>query len=84
MLVPRIDINKDRFVDLSELEIWIRHKLQKWTVNEDIDAIYHDIDINYDNNITWDEYMMNTFGFYEKGITKKCQIKRFQTFYAKA
>ena len=53
-------------------------------MNEDIDAIYHDIDINYDNNITWDEYMMNTFGFYEKGITKKCQIKRFQTFYAKA
>lgn len=72
MLVPRIDLNKDGFVEENELEIWIRHKLQKWTVNEDVDAIYHDLDINYDDKITWDEYMINTFGFYEKGICKNC------------
>lgn len=67
MLVPRIDINKDSFVDEDELVIWIRHKLQPWTVHEDIDAIYHDIDANFDNQITWDEYMENVFGFPESG-----------------
>jgi hypothetical protein len=67
MLVPRIDTNKDSYVDEDELVIWIRHKLQPWTVHEDIDAIYHDIDINYDNQITWDEYMENVFGFRESG-----------------
>ena len=67
MLVPRIDVNKDSYVDEDELVIWIRHKLQPWTVHEDIDAIYHDIDVNYDNQITWDEYMENVFGFRESG-----------------
>lgn len=71
MLVPRIDINKDSFVDEDELVIWIRHKLQPWTVHEDIDAIYHDIDANFDNQITWDEYMENVFGFPESEKEKK-------------
>lgn len=67
MLVPRIDINKDGYVDDNELTIWIRHKLQPWTVHEDIDAIFHDIDADYDNQITWNEYMENAFGFTESG-----------------
>ena len=71
MLVPRIDVNKDSYVDEDELVIWIRHKLQPWTVYEDIDAIYHDIDVNYDNQITWDEYMENVFGFRESEKDKK-------------
>ncbi|XP_028414067.1 calumenin-like [Dendronephthya gigantea] len=71
MLVPRIDINKDGYVDDNELTIWIRHKLQPWTVHEDIDAIFHDIDADYDNQITWDEYMKNIFGFIESEKDKK-------------
>ena len=67
MLVPRIDINKDGFVEEQELAIWIRHKLQPWTVHEDIDALYYGIDADYDNQITWDEYMISEFGFIESG-----------------
>ena len=67
MLVPRIDINKDGFVEEHELAIWIRHKLQPWTVHEDIDALYYGIDADYDNQITWGEYMISEFGFIESG-----------------
>lgn len=68
MLVPRIDINKDGFVEEAELEIWIRHKLQKWTVHEDVDAIFRDKDMNGNDKVSWKEYMIRTFGFIEEGL----------------
>lgn len=68
MLVPRIDINKDGFVEEAELEIWIRHKMQKWTVYEDVDAIFRDRDLNGDDKISWKEYMTRSFGFTEEGL----------------
>ena len=68
MLVPRIDINKDGFVEEAELEIWIRHKMQKWTVHEDVDAIFRDRDLNGDDKISWKEYMTRSFGFTEEGL----------------
>ena len=67
MLVPRIDINKDGFVEEAELEIWVRHKMQKWTVDEDVDAIFRDLDMNNNDKVTWKEYMTRTFGFIEEG-----------------
>ena len=67
MLVPRIDINKDGFVEEAELEIWVRHKMQKWTVNENVDAIFRDLDANNDYQVTWKEYMVRTFRFTEEG-----------------
>lgn len=67
MLVPRIDINKDGFVEEAELEIWVRHKMQKWTVDEDVDAIFRDLDMNNNDKVTWKEYMTRTFGFTEEG-----------------
>ena len=66
MLVPRIDINKDGFVEEAELEIWVRHKMQKWTVDEDVDAIFRDLDMNNNDKVTWKEYMTRTFGFTEQ------------------
>ena len=67
MLVPRIDINKDGFVEEAELEIWVRHKMQKWTVDEDVDAIFRDLDMNNNDKVTWKEYMTRTFRFTEEG-----------------
>lgn len=67
MLVPRIDINKDGFVEEAELEIWVRHKMQKWTVDEDVDAIFRDLDMNNNDKVTWKEYMTRTFRFSEEG-----------------
>ena len=74
MLVPRIDINKDGFVEEAELEIWIRHKLQKWTVHEDVDAIFRDKDMNGNDKVSWKEYMTRTFGFTEEGAYNKKQV----------
>ncbi|EDO42789.1 predicted protein [Nematostella vectensis] len=71
MLVPRIDINKDGFVEEAELEIWIRHKMKKWEVEEDVDAIFRDMDFNNDNHATWKEFMMRTYGFTDEDINKK-------------
>ena len=67
MLVPKIDINKDGFVELAELEIWVRHKMQKWTVHEDVDAMFRDMDMDNNDRVSWREYMIRTFGFTEKG-----------------
>ena len=78
MLVPRIDINKDGFVEEAELKIWIRHKFQKWTVHEDVDATLRDKDQNGDDKVTWKEYMNRTFGFIEEGV------KMWWTNYVKA
>ena len=80
MLVPRIDINKDGFVEEHELTIWIRHKLQPWTVHEDIDALYYGIDSDYDNQITWDEYMISEFGFIESGKSFVLQEARHRMY----
>lgn len=67
LLVPRIDINKDGFVEEAELEIWIRHKMKKWEIEEDVDAIFRDLDTNNDNDVTWKEFMIRTYGFPEEG-----------------
>lgn len=80
MLVPRIDINKDGFVEEAELEIWIRHKLQKWTVHEDVDAIFRDKDQNGDDKVTWKEYMTRTFGFSEEDMHGKWERSNLEKY----
>ena len=70
LLVPRIDINKDGFVEEAELEIWVRHKMNKWEVEEDVDAIFRDLDTNNDDEVTWKEFMIRTFGFPEERTSR--------------
>ena len=70
ILVHKIDINKDGFVEEAELEIWVRHKMQKWTVDEDVDAIFRDMDMDNNDKVAWDEFMLRTFGFKEEGMRK--------------
>ncbi|XP_058940838.2 calumenin-A [Pocillopora verrucosa] len=80
MLVPRIDINKDGFVEEAELEIWVRHKMQKWTVDEDVDAIFRDLDMNNNNKVTWKEYMTRTFGFTEEDMHIKWERSNLEKY----
>ncbi|CAH3132502.1 unnamed protein product [Porites lobata] len=80
MLVPRIDINKDGFVEEAELEIWIRHKMQKWTVHEDVDAIFRDRDLNGDDKISWKEYMTRSFGFTEEDMHNRWERSNLEQY----
>lgn len=80
MLVPRIDINKDGFVEEAELEIWIRHKLQKWTVHEDVDAIFRDKDMNGNDKVSWKEYMIRTFGFVEEDMHSRWERSNLEKY----
>ena len=75
--MPRIDINKDGFVEEAELEIWVLHKMQKWTVDEDVDAIFRDLDMNNNDKVSWKEYMTRTFGFTEEGW---CLLRKISAF----
>ena len=67
MLVPKIDINKDGFVELPELETWVQHKMKKWTVDQDVEAQFRDLDTNNNDRVSWPEYVVRTFGFKEQG-----------------
>lgn len=49
------------------MEIWVRHKMKKWEIDEDVDAVFRDLDTNHDNQVTWLEYMTRTYGFQEEG-----------------
>ncbi|KAK3731137.1 hypothetical protein QZH41_018339, partial [Actinostola sp. cb2023] len=80
LLVPRIDINKDGFVEEAELEIWVRHKMNKWEVEEDVDAIFRDLDTNNDDEVTWKEFMIRTFGFPEEHLHKKWERKNLEPY----
>jgi len=80
MLVPRIDINKDGFVEEAELEIWIRHRMQKWTVHEDVDAIFRDKDMDGNDKVSWKEYMIRTFGFTEEDMHNKWERSNLEKY----
>lgn len=40
--------------------------MKKWEVEEDVDAIFRDLDTNNDDEVTWKEFMIRTFGFPEE------------------
>ncbi|XP_065070812.1 calumenin-like [Rhopilema esculentum] len=65
LLVPHIDLDKDGFITFPELETWITHKLKRWNIKEDVEALYRDCDRNRDGKVAWDEFSLTHYGFLE-------------------
>ncbi|XP_066913323.1 calumenin-B-like [Clytia hemisphaerica] len=62
LLAPHIDMNKDGFISSKELQIWVRDKYTSILDSEDIDFKFRELDIHFDNSLTWDEYTERYYG----------------------
>ena len=66
--MPHIDLDKDGYVSFPELETWITHKMKRWDIKEDAEALYRESDRNHDKKVTWDEFSINQYGFFDTGL----------------
>ncbi|CAI4230165.1 unnamed protein product [Auanema sp. JU1783] len=60
VIANNMDINKDGFVDASELTTWIENSMLSLD-NEEVEERLTEIDTNGDNLITWAEYVSDSF-----------------------
>lgn len=67
LLVPHIDLNKDSFITAKELEVWVRDKYESLLDTDDVDAVFREADIDFDNEVTWSEYLWRHFGIRDNG-----------------
>lgn len=44
--------------------------MKKWEIDEDVDAVFRDLDTNHDDQVTWLEFMTRTYGFQEEGTQR--------------
>ncbi|XP_059901897.1 reticulocalbin-3 isoform X1 [Gadus macrocephalus] len=63
-IIGRIDINKDGFVNHSELHYWIKHRQRRY-IEENVNKHWREYDANQDDKISWEEYKNTTYGFYQ-------------------
>ncbi|XP_077591019.1 reticulocalbin-3 isoform X2 [Stigmatopora nigra] len=62
-IVERIDLNKDGFINHSELHYWIKHRQRRY-IEENVNKHWDDYDKNQDDKVAWGEYKNTTYGFY--------------------
>ena len=62
-IIGRIDINKDGFVNHSELHYWIKHRQRRY-IEENVNKHWREYDVNQDDKISWEEYKNTTYGYY--------------------
>ena len=67
LLIPHIDINKDSYLSAKELEIWVRDKYESLYITEDVDAMFRETDVNFDNEISWEEHMWRHYAIRDNG-----------------
>lgn len=61
LLVLKMDLNHDEFVDRHELKAWILRSFKNLLEEESTDR-FEDIDTNGNDEITWEEYYEDTYG----------------------
>lgn len=61
VLVTRMDLNHDEFVDRHELKAWILRSFKSLLEEESTDR-FEDIDTDGNDIITWEEYYADTYG----------------------
>ncbi|EAT36886.1 AAEL011076-PA [Aedes aegypti] len=61
LLVLKMDLNSDGFIDRHELKAWILRSFKSLLEEEAADR-FEDIDQNNDEVITWEEYYADTYG----------------------
>ncbi|XP_019966730.2 calumenin-A-like [Paralichthys olivaceus] len=63
IILDRIDINKDDFISVDELKIWIQTARRNYT-NERVEKQWKDYDADEDGLISWDEFKNVSYGGY--------------------
>lgn len=61
VLVTKMDLNQDEFVDRHELKAWILRSFKSLLEEESTDR-FEDIDTDGNDQITWEEYYADTYG----------------------
>lgn len=61
LLVQKMDLNNDRFVDRHELKAWILKSFKKLSEEEAEDR-FDDLDENSDEKLSWAEYVKDVYG----------------------
>ncbi|XP_047134988.1 calumenin-B isoform X1 [Hydra vulgaris] len=56
LLLPHIDINKDQYITNEELKIWVQDKYESLVDISLNDAVFNEVDHNFNSKIDWDEY----------------------------
>lgn len=62
VLVTKMDLNGDKFVDRHELKAWILRSFRMLSEEEAADRL-EEIDANKDGRVSWPEYLQDTYGF---------------------
>lgn len=62
LLVQKMDMNNDRFIDRHELKAWILRSFRMLSEEEAADRL-DEIDSNKDGRVSWVEYLQDTYGF---------------------
>jgi len=65
ILLPYIDDNKDGSISFKELEVWVRIKYESLHEDEDLTATFRETDQNFDNKVSWEEYIGRKYGIVE-------------------
>lgn len=62
VLVTKMDLNGDRYVDRHELKAWILRSFRMLSEEEAADRL-EEIDEDKDGFVSWEEYLRDTYGF---------------------
>lgn len=62
VLVTKMDLNSDQFVDRHELKAWILRSFRMLSEEEAGDRL-EEIDADKDGRVSWPEYLQDTYGF---------------------
>lgn len=61
ILVKKMDLNSDQFIDRHELKVWILRSFKMLAEEEAADR-FEDIDEDNNEKVTWTEYLKDTYG----------------------
>lgn len=61
VLITKMDLNADEFIDRHELKAWILRSFRQLSEEEGHER-FDDIDENKDDKVTWQEYLLDTYG----------------------
>ena len=69
LLVQKMDLNADEFVDRHELKAWIMRSFRKLSEEEAEDR-FEDLDEDNDEMLSWAEYVKDVFGMESDGLKR--------------
>ncbi|XP_030027423.1 reticulocalbin-2 isoform X2 [Manduca sexta] len=61
LMLPKMDLNGDKFIDRLELKDWIMNSFEKLSIEEAHERLT-EADDNRDGVLTWSEYLQDAFG----------------------